>query len=175
MRRSAAARIQRLGHGNGQPLAAFTCQNAIHQRGEYDGGKRQGRNGHAGDGRQRRARTRPDLEGFALRGHRAQAGFHRRRDSRARRHSAHLDDPLRELAFLHPAHLLGWRAGTLGGGSGRRFLRLGLGKIRTDFLPGGVRQPPQRPQFILGNALSEVGQNYHGEHRYRAHDPVLPG
>ena len=63
-----------------------------------------------GTGAERRARTRPDLEGLALRGDRAQASFHHRRDSRARRHSAHLDDPHRELAFLHPAHLLGWRA-----------------------------------------------------------------
>ena len=103
--------LQRPGHESGQPLAPFPRQNALHQRGEQDRRKRQGRNGHRGDRREgARATWARRWKISPVRQDRPEAGLYHRGNSRPRRHPAHLDDPHRQLALLHPAHLLGWRA-----------------------------------------------------------------
>ena len=97
----------------------------------------------------------------------AEAGLHPRRDHRPRRHSAHLDDADRQLALRHPARLLGRRDDAVDRSAARRLLRLGLGTLRPDRLARRHREPGQRLQQLLVDAVPQVGAHDRREHRRR--------
>ena len=98
------------------------------------------------------------------------AGRHRR----PRRDPADLDDADRQLALQHPAHLLGRSGAAVGRVPGGRFLRDGLGRVRAALVAGGLRQPRQRLQLLLGDALPQALPHHDDEHRRRGHDALLP-
>ena len=91
-----------------------------------------------------------------------------------RRDPAHLDDADRQLALLDPPHVLGRRGAAVGRGARRRLLRVGLGQLRAALVARRVRQPRQRVQLLLGDAVPQVGEAHDDEPRRQGHDALLP-
>ena len=56
-----------------------------------------------------------------------------------------------------------------------RLLRLRLGQVLPDQLPGRLREPGQRLQLLLADALSQEGPHHHAERGPEGHDALLPG
>ena len=75
--------------------------------------------------------------------------------------------PAGQLALRHPALLLGRRDRALGRVPRRRLLRLRLGQVRPDLVAARLRQPRQRVQLLLGDALPQGLQDHHREPRRR--------
>ena len=123
----------------------------------FTGEKGQRRHGHRGDRRQRRPRSRPGLEGLALGEDQAGAGVHARRDQRVRRDSAHLDDTDRQLALLDHPFLLGRRDTPSVEAPVGDFFASGWGQLCPDQLARRLRQPGERLQLLLGDAVPQVG------------------
>ena len=121
----------------------------------FTGEKGKAGHGRRGDGGEGRARPRPGLEGLAVGAHQAEDHVHHGRRRGAGRHPAHLDDADRAVALPDPALLLGRRDDAVRRGAGRRLLRLRLGRLRADLLARGVREPGQRLQQLLGDAVPQ--------------------
>ena len=86
------------------------------------------------------------------------ADLHAGRHRRPGRHPAHLDDADRQLALLHPAHLLGRRDQPSVEVPVGDFFADRLGAIRAGLVAGRLRQPGQRVQLLLGDALPQDGR-----------------
>ena len=167
--------LQRIRDASGQLVAFVGRQVAFDQRGEFQWRERRGRHGGRGHGQYRRARSRAWLEGVAIGAHRLRRDFHRRRYRRTGRDPANLDDADRQLALLHPAHLLGRERPAGGRMPGGRFLWRWLGRIRAVDLAADLRQPGQRFQLLLGDALPPALPHHHEQYRRRRDDALLPG
>ncbi len=57
---------------------------------------------------------------------------------------------------------------------GRRLLRLRLAEIQPGLLAGRVREPRQRLQLLLGDALPQERAHHHDQHGRRGDDALLP-
>ncbi len=85
-----------------------------------------------------------------------------------RRDPAHLDDADRHLALLDPAHVLGRRdrRPRSKSRSATSSPRAGAA-LRPDLLARRLRQPGQRLQLLLGDAVPQGRAHHDGEHRRR--------
>ena len=166
--------VQRIGHADGQPRQTVGCTDALDQPRELHRRQGPGRHGHRGHRSGLRSGAGTGLEDLSF------GGGPARRDLRDGEHRgigshpadlAHADG---QLAIQHPAHLLGRPGDPLGGVPGRRLLRHGLGRVRAALFAGGLRQPRQRLQLLLGDAVPQALPHHPDQPGRRRDAALLP-